>query len=179
MPFVGKLHRVPGKNNRQIVGHFNCTAHMIHMVDYQKDLLGLILFRDANLSHYPALIPLPLHCIYLYTLQESFPEYPELLCEAVSLGRRLQEPLLEFTSLACAEDDELLSLRMDPLQEALDEDDLRTCLELELVTRVNDVGVDVNFCLENPHGASMLPFVCGLGPRKAMFLLKVCTILLV
>lgn len=68
---------------------------------------------------------------------------------------------------------------MDPLQSALDSDDLQTCLELELVTRVNDVGVDVNFCLENPHGVSMLPFVCGLGPRKAMFLLKVCAIVLV
>ena len=110
--------------------------------------------------------------------QESFPEYPELLCEAISLGRRHQEPLLEFSSLACAEDDELLSLKMDPLQSSLDTDDLRSCLELELVTRVNDVGVDINFCLENPHGVGMLPFVCGLGPRKAMFLLKVSTILL-
>ena len=108
-------------------------------------------------------------------LQESFPEYPELLCEAISLGRRLQEPLLEFASLACAEDDELLSLQMDPLQGALDLDELRGWLELELVTRVNDVGVDVNFCLEQPQGVSMLPFVCGLGPRKAMFLLKVYT----
>ena len=109
------------------------------------------------------------------SVQESFPEYPELLCQAISLGRRLQEPLLEFSSLACAEDDELLSLRMDPLQGLLDTDELQSCLELELVTRINDVGVDVNFCLEHPHGASMLPFVCGLGPRKAMFLLKVCS----
>ena len=62
---------------------------------------------------------------------------------------------------------------MDPLQSALDSDELRACLELELVTRVNDVGVDVNFCLEHPHGVGMLPFICGLGPRKAMFLLKV------
>ena len=64
---------------------------------------------------------------------------------------------------------------MDPLQGALDLDELRGWLELELVTRVNDVGVDVNFCLEQPQGVSMLPFVCGLGPRKAMFLLKVYT----
>ena len=81
---------------------------------------------------------------------------------------------MEFTSLAIAEDDELLSLQMDPLQSALDSDELRACLEMELVTRVNDVGVDVNFCLEHPHSVGMLPFVCGLGPRKALFLLKVC-----
>ena len=106
-------------------------------------------------------------------VQESFPEYPELLCEAVSLGRRLQDPLLEITALASAENDELLALQMDPLQSALDPDELRPCLELEVVTRVNDVGVDVNFCLEYPHAVSMLPYVCGLGPRKAIFLLKV------
>lgn len=106
--------------------------------------------------------------------QESFPEYPELLCEAVSLGRRLQDPLMEFTALANAENDELLALQMDSLQSALDPDDLSSCLEIELVTRVNDVGVDVNFCLEHPHVVGMLPYVCGLGPRKALFLLKVC-----
>ena len=61
---------------------------------------------------------------------------------------------------------------MDSLQSALDPDELRACLEVELVTRVNDVGVDVNFCLEHPHAVSMLPYVCGLGPRKAMSLLK-------
>lgn len=109
----------------------------------------------------------------MYT-QESFSEYPELLCEAVSLGRRLQDPLLEFTALATAENEELLALQMDVLQSSLDPDELRSCLEIELVTRVNDVGVDVNFCLEHPHAVGMLPYVCGLGPRKAMFLLKVC-----
>ena len=125
---------------------------------------------------YMSTYSVPLHtalsaCLYL---QESFPEYPELLCEAVSLGRRLQDPLIEFTALANAENDELLALPMDTLQSALDPDELRACMEIELVTRVNDVGVDVNFCLEHPHAVSMLPYVCGLGPRKAMSLLKVC-----
>ena len=108
-------------------------------------------------------------------MQESFPEYPELLCEAVSLGRRLQDPLTEFTALANAENDELLALQMELLQSSLDPDELRACLEIELVTRVNDVGVDVNFCLEHPHAIGMLAYVCGLGPRKALFLLKVCS----
>ena len=90
----------------------------------------------------------------------------------MSLGRRLQEPLLEFTALGSAENDELLALQMDPLQSALDPDELKTCLEMELVTRVNDVGVDVNFCLEQPHAVDILSYVCGMGPRKATFLLK-------
>uniref|UniRef100_A0A915KWK7 Transcription elongation factor SPT6 n=1 Tax=Romanomermis culicivorax TaxID=13658 RepID=A0A915KWK7_ROMCU len=38
---------------------------------------------------------------------------------------------------------------------------------------VNEVGVDVNRCLEHPHTSSALQFVCGLGPRKAAYLLKI------
>ena len=41
------------------------------------------------------------------------------------------------------------------------------------MTVVNDVGVDPNRLLEHPHTVALLQFVCGLGPRKASFLLKV------
>ena len=41
------------------------------------------------------------------------------------------------------------------------------------MSRVNDIGVDVNFILEHPHTADMLSFVCGLGPRKSAALIKV------
>ena len=92
---------------------------------------------------------------------------------AVSLGWRMQEPLHEFTALASSPDDEIFALKMHPLQDSLSKERLKECLELELVTRVNDVGVDVNFVLNNPHAASMLNYVCGLGPRKAAALLKV------
>ena len=92
---------------------------------------------------------------------------------AVSLGRRMQEPLHEFTALASSPDDEIFALKMHPLQDCLPKEKLRDCLELELVTRVNDVGVDVNFALNYSHASSVLNYVCGLGPRKAAALLKV------
>ena len=92
---------------------------------------------------------------------------------AVSLGRRMQEPLHEFTALASSPDDEIFALKMDPLQDSVPKEKLRDGLELELVTRVNDVGVDVNFALNFPHASNMLNYVCGLGPRKAAALLKV------
>ena len=72
-----------------------------------------------------------------------------------------------------AENDEILALQMDPLQSCLDPDELRGSLEIELVSVVNDAGVDVNFCLEHLHAVSLLPYVCGLGPRKASAFLKV------
>lgn len=47
--------------------------------------------------------------------QHEFPEYPSLLRHAISIGRRIQDPLLEFASL-CDTEDELLCLRFSPLQ---------------------------------------------------------------
>ena len=41
------------------------------------------------------------------------------------------------------------------------------------MTRVNEVGVDLNFAVEHYHYQSMVQFVCGLGPRKGDALLKV------
>lgn len=45
----------------------------------------------------------------------EFPQYPSLLRHAISIGRRIQDPLLEFASL-CDAEDELLCLRFNPLQ---------------------------------------------------------------
>lgn len=104
--------------------------------------------------------------------QTEFPDYPLLLRQAISLGRRLLDPLLEFAQL-CNPDDEILCLKFNPLQDMVPKDDLMSVLTCEFVNRVNEVGVDVNRCLEHPHTASVLQFVCGLGPRKAAYLLKI------
>lgn len=48
-----------------------------------------------------------------------------------------------------------------------------TALYLELVNRTNEVGVDINRAISHPHTANLVPFICGLGPRKGMALLKV------
>lgn len=53
-------------------------------------------------------------------------------------------------------------------------DKLRDVLEKELVNMVNQVGVDINFCIDHAHAESLVPFLSGFGPRKAAVLLKVC-----
>ena len=92
---------------------------------------------------------------------------------SISLGRRAQEPIQEFAALANSQDDEILSLKMHPLQGELSADQLKSLLEEELVTRINDIGVDIHFLQEHPHAVGMLQYVCGLGPRKAAAILKV------
>ena len=53
----------------------------------------------------------------------EFREFPELLRVAVSLGRRLQDPLLEFSQL-CNPDNEILCLKYHPLQDQLSDEEL-------------------------------------------------------
>ncbi|KAF5398777.1 Transcription elongation factor SPT6 [Paragonimus heterotremus] len=99
--------------------------------------------------------------------------YSPLLRQAISLGRRLQDPLAEFAQLVNTEE-EILGVRWHPLQDSLPRDKLLQALEIEFINRVNEVGVDVNRCLSHPHTAGMLQFVSGLGPRKSLHILKVC-----
>ena len=53
--------------------------------------------------------------ILILSLQQEFREYPALLRQAVSLARRLQDPLIEFSQL-CNPDEDILALKYHPLQ---------------------------------------------------------------
>ncbi|VDO47844.1 unnamed protein product [Haemonchus placei] len=97
--------------------------------------------------------------------------YPPTLLQAVSLARLLLDPLWEYAHLWNADED-IFCLNFHPLQSEVSREDLSNALSRELINRVNEVGVDVNRCLEHPHTANVLQFVCGLGPRKATHLLK-------
>lgn len=102
----------------------------------------------------------------------DFREYPELLRQAVSLARKLQDPLIEYSQL-CTPDEELLSLRYHPLQEQVSKEDLLENLYLEFVNRTNEVGVDINLAVQQVHKSYLVQFICGLGPRKGQALLRV------
>ncbi|PVD31669.1 hypothetical protein C0Q70_07087 [Pomacea canaliculata] len=104
--------------------------------------------------------------------QAEFREYPPTLRHAVSIARRLQDPLIEFSQL-CNPDEDILCLKYHPMQDQVSKEDLLNALYLEFVNRVNEVGVDINRCINFPHTAPLLQFVCGLGPRKAQYLLKI------
>ena len=109
----------------------------------------------------------------------------------MSLGRSVIEPLHEVTSLFLSHDQEIHALKMHPQQvvnilyychhsvaavlpqDLVSRDQLKTALERELVAKVNELGVNIDHCLEHKHCEGLVTFVCGLGPRKASALLKV------
>nr|KAG5690166.1 hypothetical protein BaRGS_013623 [Batillaria attramentaria] len=104
--------------------------------------------------------------------QTEFREYPPTLRHAVSIARRLQDPLIEFAQL-CNPDEDIMCLKYHTMQDQVSKEELLNSLYLEFVNRVNEVGVDINRCIAFPHTSSLLQFVCGLGPRKASYLLKI------
>ncbi|XP_039266664.1 transcription elongation factor SPT6-like isoform X1 [Styela clava] len=104
--------------------------------------------------------------------ETDFRDYPVELRQAVSLARRMQDPMLEFSQL-CSQDDDLMCLKFHPLQDQVEKDQLLTSLVEEFVFRACEVGVDVNRAISHPHTANIVQFVCGLGPRKAAHLVKV------
>ena len=101
----------------------------------------------------------------------DFHNYPPLLRQAISIARRLQDPLIEFSQL-CTADEEILCIKYHSLQEHLPKDELLNSLYLEFVNQVNEVGVDVNRAIVHPHTSQLVQFIGGLGPRKGAYLIR-------
>ncbi|GMS90041.1 hypothetical protein PENTCL1PPCAC_12216, partial [Pristionchus entomophagus] len=111
--------------------------------------------------------------VYMQSKQAiaEHPDYPPNLRQALSLARCLLDPLVEYAHLYNTDED-IFCLSLHPLQADVNKEDLHEAVMLELINRVNEVGVDINKCVEFSHHSGLLQFVCGLGPRKASYLLK-------
>ncbi|XP_040577453.1 transcription elongation factor SPT6 [Lepeophtheirus salmonis] len=102
---------------------------------------------------------------------QDFRDYPNVLRQGISLARRMQDPLIEFSQLAGPEN-EILCLNFHPLQNRLEEEELLEAINIEFINRTNEVGVDINECVSRPQTSNLVQFVGGLGPRKGAALLK-------
>lgn len=103
--------------------------------------------------------------------EADFLDYPPLLRQAISVGRRVQDPLIEFSQL-CNADEELLNIKFHSLQDQLNSKELLDALYTEFVNCTNEVGVDLNRAVAHPYTQNLVQFVCGLGPRKANLLIR-------
>ncbi|XP_023303515.2 transcription elongation factor SPT6 [Lucilia cuprina] len=102
----------------------------------------------------------------------DFKEYPTLLKQAVSLSRKIQDPLLEYSQL-CGADEEILCLRYHSLQDQLSKEELLEHLYIQFINQTNEVGVDINMAVQNSYTLNLVQFICGLGPRKGAALIKI------
>ena len=88
--------------------------------------------------------------------RDEFPEYDLTVRGAVSIGRRLMDPLAELVKL------DPRSIGVGQYQHDVDQALLNQKLDDVVVSCVNNVGVDVNTASEQ-----LLTYVSGLGPRLA------------
>lgn len=126
--------------------------------DYRSDLLDVIvvndevarLYKDSprGVADHPLLHPLTRYCI--------------------ALARYMQNPMKEYAALGA----DVTSLLIHPYQQYLPQDKLYKHLETAMVDIVNLVGVDINAAMGDSYTAHLLPYVAGLGPRKATLLIK-------
>ncbi|CUM62536.1 uncharacterized protein PRCAT00000087001 [Priceomyces carsonii] len=93
---------------------------------------------------------------------------PTLVKYCVGLARYVQSPLLEYISLK----DDILSLTFFEHQKLIPLDTFFESIESVFVDIVNMVGVEINEAVRDPYIAQALPFVAGLGPRKASGLIR-------
>lgn len=100
--------------------------------------------------------------------QAEHPTIPALTRYCVALAKYMQDPLKEYAAVG----KDIVSLSFHPCQSLLPEDKLRKYLETAMVDLVNLCGVDINDAVSDPYVANLLPYVSGLGPRKAQAVIK-------
>ncbi|EDO07755.1 transcription elongation factor SPT6 family protein [Babesia bovis T2Bo] len=91
----------------------------------------------------------------------------------VSMGRFYMDPVSETINLWNNKGNNLLlKLSLHPLQHLISQEKLQEYLEATLIQVVCDCGVDINRIRTSKHMEATLQFVAGLGPRKAIDVLR-------
>ena len=90
------------------------------------------------------------------TAREEFPEHDVTVRGAISIGRRLMDPLAELVKI------DPRSIGVGQYQHDVDQTRLQASLDEVVISCVNAVGVEVNTA--SPH---LLTYVSGIGPKMA------------
>jgi transcription elongation factor SPT6 len=99
---------------------------------------------------------------------EEFPDLGPLTRYCISLGRYLQNPLMEYIAMGR----DVVSIPVHKNQNLIGEEKLYRALESAMVDIVNMCGIDINEAVRDPYIALALPFIAGLGPRKTQSVVK-------
>jgi protein Tex len=121
------------------------TEKLIRSIRFDRDLLALVV-NESGASVYSAST----------IARAEFPDYDVTVRGAVSIGRRLMDPLAELVKI------DPKSIGVGQYQHDVDQGALAKSLEDTVVSCVNQVGVEVNTASEQ-----LLTHVSGLGPGLA------------
>jgi uncharacterized protein len=121
------------------------TEDFIKWVKFDKDIQVFVV-SEAGASIYSA----------SKTARDEFPDFDVTVRGAVSIGRRLMDPLAELVKL------DPKSIGVGQYQHDVDQQKLQKSLDDVVMSCVNAVGVEVNTASKH-----LLTYVSGLGPQLA------------
>jgi len=121
------------------------TEDLIRWIKFDRDIQVFVV-SEAGASVYSA----------SKVAREEFPEYDVTVRGAVSIGRRLMDPLAELVKI------DPKSIGVGQYQHDVDQTKLQQSLDDVVISCVNAVGVEVNTA--SPH---LLNYVSGLGQQLA------------
>jgi uncharacterized protein len=121
------------------------TEEFIKWVKFENDIQVFIV-SEAGASIYSA----------SKTARDEFPEYDVTVRGAISIGRRLMDPLAELVKI------DPKSIGVGQYQHDVDQQKLQKSLDDVVMSCVNAVGVEVNTASKH-----LLNYVSGLGPALA------------
>ncbi|MBN1772672.1 MAG: RNA-binding transcriptional accessory protein [Deltaproteobacteria bacterium] len=140
-----------------------CERHRIEVLAVGNGTAGReteAFLRGLELPGAPAIVMVNESGASIYSAsevaREEFPDHDVTVRGAVSIGRRLQDPLAELVKL------DPKSIGVGQYQHDVDQGDLRRMLDDVVVSCVNGVGVEVNTA-----SRELLAYVSGLGPQLA------------
>lgn len=121
------------------------TERLIRKIQF-KNNIQVFVVSEAGASIYSA----------SKIAREEFPNYDVTVRGAVSIGRRLADPLAELVKI------EPKSIGVGQYQHDVDQTKLQTSLDRVVENCVNAVGVNINTA-----SSSLLAYVSGIGPKLA------------
>lgn len=99
---------------------------------------------------------------------EEFSDKPVVAKFCIGIARYVQNPLLEYISLG----ETVTSIQTHKHQNLLPEHVLREAIDSILVDITCLVGIKINEAVRSTYLAQSLPYIAGLGPRKANSMIK-------
>lgn len=121
------------------------TEQLIKKIHF-KNSIDVFVVSEAGASIYSA----------SKIARDEFPNYDITVRGAVSIGRRLQDPLAELVKI------DAKSIGVGQYQHDVDQTKLKKALDTTVESCVNTVGVNINIASE-----SLLSYVSGIGPKLA------------
>jgi len=121
------------------------TEQLIKKIHF-KNNIDVFIVSEAGASIYSA----------SKIARDEFPNYDVTVRGAVSIGRRLQDPLAELVKI------DAKSIGVGQYQHDVDQTKLKNSLDIVVESCVNTIGVNINTASE-----SLLSYVSGIGPKLA------------